>query len=859
MKLSSTPVRWLTAICCSLIISPSVFAVPTNLALLPAATANASSIRDPIADSPDNAIDGLRSSRDAFNQELIWHSTASSNVPLGPATAFQSLWYEVDLGANFFLDRVEIFSRLGIAPNTVTTQFPASPQHLVKDFRIDVFNTAGTNVFTKNYLPTKSTDDEPWAADEMRNIVGSRVRITRDPRHRATGFADSAMSLAEFEIWGQETPILQNLAKSGTVTATAPNTFGIVTTPASRAIDGNLSGHFWHEGIYESSTTGGAPYNGPFGNGHYWQVELQQLSQINYVTIFARTDGEPAASQIVGGTWHGGNPDHRNGAIRISILGVNGTTVITSIDTTLGGDDGLMQRYDLTTLFESNPIGKIVRIESLDTTKTLSLGEVEVFGTPQGIGLSVPEPATGLALGFALLGSLATTRRRRRDVVPPSRVKGMLKVVVTIIAMGCGVVASQNAVALPTNLSIAPATVATASSNLAANSPSFAKDGVRNVPVANQFWHSTNNTADNFGIQHWYEVNLGSDFYLDRLEIFARNSNQDTVKNFRLEVYNNAGTTVFSQMFLTDGKTTGDRAWATDAFRNVVGSRVRIIRDPPHAQWDRAMTFAEFEVWGQSSPIPTNLALNRPTTSSTPLVDSGPTGPGLANDGNLGGHFWLESVFVTDGTTAPFTGPFGSGHFWQTQLAAPSAINYVTLFARSDDYTQNGPVRISIIGANGSTVVASADTTLGGLDSGLERFDVTQLFPTNPVGSFVRVEALDTNLKLALAEVEVFGPPPAVVGVPGDYNGNGTVDSADYVVWRNNNGLTGGATTAQGDGTGDGNVNAADYTYWRTRFGNTSGSGSSLGGAAVPEPAAAMIMLIGSVFVLPIRSRRMSS
>lgn len=150
MKLSSTPVRWLTAICCSLIISPSVFAVPTNLALLPAATANASSIRDPIADSPDNAIDGLRSSRDAFNQELIWHSTASSNVPLGPATAFQSLWYEVDLGANFFLDRVEIFSRLGIAPNTVTTQFPASPQHLVKDFRIDVFNTAGTNVFTKN-------------------------------------------------------------------------------------------------------------------------------------------------------------------------------------------------------------------------------------------------------------------------------------------------------------------------------------------------------------------------------------------------------------------------------------------------------------------------------------------------------------------------------------------------------------------------------------------------------------------------------------------------------------------------------------------------------------------------------------
>lgn len=69
-----------------------------------------------------------------------------------------------------------------------------------------------------------------------------------------------------------------------------------------------------------------------------------------------------------------------------------------------------------------------------------------------------------------------------------------------------------------------------------------------------------------------------------------------------------------------------------------------------------------------------------------------------------------------------------------------------------------------------------------------------------------------------------------VVGVPGDYNNNGVVDAADYVLWRNGGPLQNEVDTP-------GTVNAADYDAWRARFGNTSGSGSSLGAAAVPEPA----------------------
>ena len=68
------------------------------------------------------------------------------------------------------------------------------------------------------------------------------------------------------------------------------------------------------------------------------------------------------------------------------------------------------------------------------------------------------------------------------------------------------------------------------------------------------------------------------------------------------------------------------------------------------------------------------------------------------------------------------------------------------------------------------------------------------------------------------------------VGVPGDFNNNGVVDAADYVLWRNGGPL-------QNEVSDPGVVNAQDYTDWRARFGNTSGSGSGLGSSsAVPEP-----------------------
>jgi hypothetical protein len=69
-------------------------------------------------------------------------------------------------------------------------------------------------------------------------------------------------------------------------------------------------------------------------------------------------------------------------------------------------------------------------------------------------------------------------------------------------------------------------------------------------------------------------------------------------------------------------------------------------------------------------------------------------------------------------------------------------------------------------------------------------------------------------------------------GLPGDYNQNGTVDAADYVVWRKTDG------------------SQAGYDVWRTNFGRTAGSGSSLA-AAVPEPQSLLLLLVAVPFYGP--------
>jgi hypothetical protein len=91
-----------------------------------------------------------------------------------------------------------------------------------------------------------------------------------------------------------------------------------------------------------------------------------------------------------------------------------------------------------------------------------------------------------------------------------------------------------------------------------------------------------------------------------------------------------------------------------------------------------------------------------------------------------------------------------------------------------------------------------------------------------------------------------------VVSLPGDYNGNGVIDAADYIVWRKTLGQIGDNLAADGDGDND--VDDVDFGFWRSRFGQITSSGS--GGdiySQVPEPSIWVLILAG---MLPVLCRR---
>ena len=104
----------------------------------------------------------------------------------------------------------------------------------------------------------------------------------------------------------------------------------------------------------------------------------------------------------------------------------------------------------------------------------------------------------------------------------------------------------------------------------------------------------------------------------------------------------------------------------------------------------------------------------------------------------------------------------------------------------------------------------------------------------NGDGSFsANLYAMSTNQGIQAFKFTL--SPGSVAAVAGDYNHNGVVDAADYVLWRDTLNQTVTAGTGA-DGDGDGAITQADYGFWRAHFGNTSGSGS-LASANVPEPA----------------------
>jgi hypothetical protein len=96
----------------------------------------------------------------------------------------------------------------------------------------------------------------------------------------------------------------------------------------------------------------------------------------------------------------------------------------------------------------------------------------------------------------------------------------------------------------------------------------------------------------------------------------------------------------------------------------------------------------------------------------------------------------------------------------------------------------------------------------------------------------------------------------SVIPPTGDYNGDHTVDAADYVLWRNTISQAISPAGIGADGNASGLIDNPDFVFWKARFGNAvPGAGAGIGSLAVPEPVTPTTMMAG-LFLLAFRRRR---
>ncbi|MEM8864247.1 MAG: PEP-CTERM sorting domain-containing protein, partial [Planctomycetota bacterium] len=140
------------------------------------------------------------------------------------------------------------------------------------------------------------------------------------------------------------------------------------------------------------------------------------------------------------------------------------------------------------------------------------------------------------------------------------------------------------------------------------------------------------------------------------------------------------------------------------------------------------------------------------------------------------------------------------------------------------------PVAINFLAADGFSPFTTPDSTSGVYD-----------FSFDPINEALFISDLSNGV------IYIFGEQEPESGVDGDYNNDGTVDVADYTVWRDNLNET---LTLPNDTT-PGAVTVADYTVWKTNFGNFA-----LGAiTTVPEPTSAALVGLLSLFAVGRRSR----
>jgi hypothetical protein len=238
--------------------------------------------------------------------------------------------------------------------------------------------------------------------------------------------------------------------------------------------------------------------------------------------------------------------------------------------------------------------------------------------------------------------------------------------------------------------------------------------------------------------------------------------------------------------------------------------------------WDNS------SVLGNTGQNQTGLSHNAAGTGSLQWTDLGTTGTPGAGGGSIS---WGNGLAL-------------NGNTFNTRPADFSGYNHLTFRMKATDVTPGGGGTIGVQAFFQNGDWEFFETTTGGRVNEFAAINLPVdgqyhdlIFPLDNVVHEQVVSTFGINLfshpNDVIIDVDLVHF-SFVPGVPGDYNGNGTVDAGDYVVLRK-----GGPLQSE---IADLGVNSTqDYLEWQARFGRTSGSG--LGSEAVPEPTSLLLVL----------------
>ncbi len=240
------------------------------------------------------------------------------------------------------------------------------------------------------------------------------------------------------------------------------------------------------------------------------------------------------------------------------------------------------------------------------------------------------------------------------------------------------------------------------------------------------------------------------------------------------------------------------------------------------------------------------------------FIDTGAvfTGPGALTIGanrtmGIREGFSLNRPLINNGTLAPGLqlGSITAQTYLQTSTGALDIqLRGVTADPEHDrlvvtgNTSINGKLDVSLL--SGFVPAAGNSFTLLTAGSITGNFSTIEL-PQLTAGLVWRVNQTSTAFTLSV--------------VKADYNQNGVVDAADYIVWRKLNGLSGSGLAA--DGNGDNQVDNDDYVIWRQNFGNRRGTATGAGSlvaASVPEPSTLFFAFATLTAVMAMHRKRLT-